>query len=105
MRPMRLMRWHRSMQTWMRHRNTPVKYRQGSINRQFLLEQQAHCGYGGCFLDKKSLFHVERYQEKVMALGHQLINRCTTRCYSQEPDEAARMELKRQANSVRSHRC
>ncbi len=46
---------------------------------------------------KKSLFHVERYQEKVMALGHQLINRYDA-LLSQEPDEAARMELKRQAN-------
>ena len=46
---------------------------------------------------KKSLFHVERYQEKVMSLGHQLINRYDA-LLSQEPDEAARMELKRQAN-------
>lgn len=46
---------------------------------------------------KKSIFHIERYQEHVMAKGHELINRYDA-LLEQEPDAGRRMELKTEAN-------
>ena len=46
---------------------------------------------------KKSIFHIERYQEYVMAKGHELINRYDA-LLEQEPDASRRMELKTEAN-------
>lgn len=45
----------------------------------------------------KSLFHVERYQERVAAKGHELINRYDARLAA-EQDPAARKALRQQAN-------
>lgn len=45
----------------------------------------------------KSLFHVERYQERVAAKGHELINRYDARLAA-EQDTAARKALRQQAN-------
>ena len=46
----------------------------------------------------KSLFHVERYQERVAAKGHELINRYDARLAA-EQDPAARKALRQQANA------
>ena len=46
----------------------------------------------------KSLFHVERYQERVAAKGHELINRYDARLAA-EQDTAARKALRQQANA------
>ena len=46
----------------------------------------------------KSLFHVERYQERVAAKGHELINRYDARLAA-EQDSAARKALRQQANA------
>ena len=46
----------------------------------------------------KSLFHVERYQERVAAKGHELINRYDARLAA-EQDPAARKALRQQANT------
>lgn len=46
----------------------------------------------------KSLFHVERYQERVAAKGHELINRYDARLAA-EQDTAARKVLRQQANT------
>ena len=46
----------------------------------------------------KSLFHVERYQERVAAKGHELINRYDARLAA-EQDTAARKALRQQANT------
>ena len=46
----------------------------------------------------KSLFHVERYQERVAAEGHMLINRYDARLAA-EQDPAARKALRQQANA------
>lgn len=46
----------------------------------------------------KSLFHVERYQERVAAKGHELINRYDA-CLAAEQDTAARKALRQQANA------
>ena len=46
----------------------------------------------------KSLFHVERYQERVAAKGHELINRYDA-LLAAEQDTAARKALRQQANA------
>ena len=46
---------------------------------------------------KSSVFHIERYQEKVMSKGHELIGRYDA-LLEKEADPAKRMELKKQAN-------
>lgn len=46
----------------------------------------------------KSLFHVERYQERVAAKGHELINRYDARLAA-EQDPVARKALRQQANA------
>lgn len=46
----------------------------------------------------KSLFHVERYQERVAAKGHELINRYDARLAA-EQDPAVRKALRQQANA------
>ena len=46
----------------------------------------------------KSLFHVERYQERVAAKGHELINRYDARLAA-EQDTAARKALRQQVNA------
>lgn len=46
----------------------------------------------------KSLFHVERYQERVAAKGHELINRYDARLAA-EQDPTARKALRQQANA------
>lgn len=46
----------------------------------------------------KSLFHVERYQERVAAKGHELINRYDARLAA-EQDTAVRKALRQQANA------
>lgn len=46
---------------------------------------------------KKSIFHVERYQEHVMAKAHQIINRYDDDL-TKESDIAERMQIKREAN-------
>ena len=46
----------------------------------------------------KSLFHVERYQERVAAKGHELINRYDA-LLAAEQDPAARKALRQQANA------
>lgn len=46
----------------------------------------------------KSLFHVERYQERVAAKGHELINRYDARL-AVEQDPAVRKALRQQANA------
>ena len=46
---------------------------------------------------KKSIFHIERYQEHVMAKAHQIINRYDDDL-TKESDIAKRMQIKREAN-------
>ena len=46
---------------------------------------------------KKSIFHIERYQEHVMAKAHQIINRYDDNL-TKESDIAKRMQIKREAN-------
>lgn len=46
---------------------------------------------------KKSVFHIERYQEHVMAKGHALIHQYDERLVK-EPDETKRMQLREEAN-------
>ncbi len=46
---------------------------------------------------KKSIFHIERYKEHVLAKGHEIVNRYDARLAA-EMDEGKRMELKREAN-------
>ena len=46
---------------------------------------------------KSSIFHIERYQEKVMAKGHELINQYDERI-GMETDEAKQTALKEEAN-------
>lgn len=46
---------------------------------------------------QRSIVHIERYQEHVMAKGHELINRYDA-LLEKEPDAEKRMELKRRAN-------
>ena len=46
---------------------------------------------------KKSVFHIERYQEHVMAKAHQILNHSDD-ALAKESDEAKRMEIKREAN-------
>ncbi len=46
---------------------------------------------------KKSVFHIERYQEHVMAKAHQIINRYDDDL-TKESDIAKRMQIKREAN-------
>ena len=46
---------------------------------------------------KKSIFHIERYQEHVMAKAHQIINRFDDDL-TKESDIAKRMQIKREAN-------
>ena len=45
----------------------------------------------------KSIFHIERYQEHVMAKGHELINTYDA-LLAKESDAQKRMELKEEAN-------
>ena len=45
----------------------------------------------------KSIFHIERYQEHVMAKGHELINTYDA-LLAKESDEQKRMSLKEEAN-------
>ena len=49
---------------------------------------------------KKSIFHIERYQEHVMAKAHQIINRYDDDL-TKESDIAKRMQIKREANRER----
>ena len=46
---------------------------------------------------RKSLFHIERYQEHVLAKSHELINKYDA-LLAAEPDEAKRRALREQAN-------
>ena len=46
---------------------------------------------------KKSIFHIERYQEHVMAKGHALIHQYDERL-AKEQDETKRMQLREEAN-------
>ena len=46
---------------------------------------------------RSSVFHIERYQEQVMAKGHELINKYDA-LLAKEPDEQKRMSLKEDAN-------
>ena len=46
---------------------------------------------------KKSVFHIERYQEKVMAKGHELICKYD-RLLAKETDTKRQMELKKEGN-------
>lgn len=46
---------------------------------------------------KKSIFHIERYQEHVMAKAHQIVNRYDDDL-TKESDIAKRMQIKREAN-------
>lgn len=46
---------------------------------------------------KKSVFHIERYQEHVMAKAHQILNHSDDEL-AKESDAAKRMEIKREAN-------
>lgn len=46
---------------------------------------------------RKSLFHIERYQEKVMSKGHELINKFDA-LLAAENDETKRHALREQAN-------
>ena len=46
---------------------------------------------------RKSLFHIERYQEHVLAKGHELINEFDAMIVA-EPDKAKRRALREQAN-------
>ena len=46
---------------------------------------------------RSSVFHIERYQEQVMAKGHELINKYDA-LLAKEPDEQKRMSLKEEAN-------
>ena len=46
---------------------------------------------------KKSIFHIERYKEKVMSRGHEIIGRYDA-LLAQERDADKRMELKTAAN-------
>lgn len=46
---------------------------------------------------KSSVFHIERYQEQVMAKGHELINTYDA-LLAKESDEQKRMSLKEEAN-------
>lgn len=45
----------------------------------------------------KSVFHIERYQEKVAAKSHELLNRYDT-LLEQETDEETRKKLQEEAN-------
>ncbi len=46
---------------------------------------------------KKSIFHIERYQEHVMSKAHQIVNKYDDQI-AKENDPAKRMEIKREAN-------
>ena len=46
---------------------------------------------------RSSLFHIERYQERVMSSGHELINRYDA-LLEQETDAQKRLALKTEAN-------
>ena len=46
---------------------------------------------------KSSIFHIERYQERVMSKGHQLIGKYDA-LLEKESDAAKRMSLRHQAN-------
>ena len=46
---------------------------------------------------KKSIFHIERYQEHVMSKAHQIVNKYDDQL-AKENDTAKRMEIKREAN-------
>ena len=46
---------------------------------------------------KKSIFHIERYQEHVMAKAHLIMNHSDDEL-AKESDAAKRMEIKREAN-------
>ncbi len=48
---------------------------------------------------KKSVFHIERYQEKVLSKGHEIIHRYDA-LLAQESDAKKRMELKQEANNA-----
>ena len=48
---------------------------------------------------KKSVFHVERYQEKVLSKGHELINHYD-KLLEKETDAGKRMALKTEANNA-----
>ena len=56
-----------------------------------MIAAMADASYG------KSLFHVERYQENVMAKGHAYLNQYD-RMLQKEQDASKRLELKHQAN-------
>lgn len=48
---------------------------------------------------KKSVFHVERYQEKVLSKGHEIINHYD-KLLEKETDAGKRMALKTEANNA-----
>ena len=48
---------------------------------------------------KKSIFHMERYQEKVLSKGHEIIHHYDA-LLAQESDTKKRMVLKQEANNA-----
>ena len=48
---------------------------------------------------RKSIFHIERYQEQVMSRAHELIGRCDD-ALAKESDADKRLELKQKANQA-----